>query len=426
MSEQSILSDDLLRQLISVGEVDILVGLPTHNHAKTAGETARMIRAGLLKYFPRARTAILNADAGSKDGTPELVTAAAISDTGESGVPQSLRTMHCISTTLSRTDRKGNALETILAAADLLRARACAVITPEATRITPEWVDRLVRPIYQDQFDLVTPTYRRHAFDGILITNLLYPVTRALFGKRVREPNPAEFAFSGKFGSYLMDQEAWRQELGESGAEFCFTAAAIAGGYRLQQSFLGTRDRAENRSADLVLAMRRILSALFWSLDEYYAVWSNNGSESQPVPTQGAEYEATFEPVRVNRKRLYEMFRSGVADLEPVLATILTPSTLEELKRCSNTAEATVPFSDELWATTIYEFAGSYHHAVISRDHIIQALVPLYRGRVHTFLEQTSAASPQKMEQDIEAVCQTFERCKPRLAAMWARQKGGS
>jgi hypothetical protein len=172
--------------------------------------------------------------------------------------------------------------------------------------------------------------------------------------------------------------------------------------------------------------MRRILSALFWSLDEYHAAWTNNNSESQPVPTQGAEYETTFEPVRVNRKRLYEMFRGGVADLEPVLATILTPPTLEELKRCISTAEATVPFSDELWARTIYEFAGSYHHAVISRDHIIQALVPLYRGRVHTFLEQISTASAQKVEQDIEAVCQTFERCKPRLLSIWARQQGGS
>lgn len=426
MSEESILSDDLLRQLISVGEVDILVGLPTHNSAKTAGETARMIRAGLLKYFPRARTAILNADAGSRDGTPGLVKAAVTNAAAESGMPQSLRTMHCISTTLAGTDRKGTALETIVAAADLLRARACTVITPEATRITPEWIDRLVRPIYQDQFDLVTPTYRRHAFDGILITNLLYPVTRALFGRRVREPNPAEFAFSAKLAACLMDEEGWRQELGESGAEFCFTAAAIAGGYRLQQTFLGTKDRAESRSADLVLAMRRILSALFWSLDEYYPAWNKNHAEAQPVPTQGVEYETTFEPVRVNRKRLYEMFRSGVADLEPVLAAILTSPTLQELKQCVKTADATVPFSDELWARTVYEFAGSYHHAVINRDHIIQALVPLYRGRVHTFLEQISTASAPEVEQDIEAVCRTFERCKPRLLSMWARQEGGS
>ena len=37
LAEESFLTDDFLRQLINVGEVDILVGLPTHNNAKTIG-----------------------------------------------------------------------------------------------------------------------------------------------------------------------------------------------------------------------------------------------------------------------------------------------------------------------------------------------------------------------------------------------------
>jgi len=425
LAEESILSDDLLRQLISVGEVDILVGLPTHNHARTVGHAAQMIRAGLLKYFPRQRAAILNADVGSKDGTSDVVKAAAISDGRELSAVQSLRTLHCISAQLAGSSNKGTAFQTIVAAADLLRARACVVVNPESVSMTPEWIDRLVRPIYREQFDLVTPVYRRHAFDGILITNLLYPVSRALYGKRVREPNPSDFAFSSRLGSDLMNQDSWRQEIKQAGAEFCFTAAAMAGGYRLLQSFLGPKERADVQSTDLVLAMRQILNALFWSLEEYYAAW-NHSSESQPVQTDGAEYDVTFEPVRINRKRLYEMFRSGVSDLEPVLASILTSPTLEELKRCASTQEATIPYSGELWTRTVYEFAASYHRTVINRDHIIQALVPLYRGRVHTFLEQMRGVSSQEVEQSIEALCQTFEQLKPNLLAIWTKQEGGS
>jgi len=425
LAEESILSDDLLRQLISVGEVDILVGLPTHNHAKTVAHIAQMIRVGLVKYFPRERTAIFNADAASRDGTSDLVKAASISDAREPSALQSLRTLHCISARLPGTPHKGTALQAIVAAADLLRARVCAVVTPETTSMTPEWIDRLVRPVYRDSIDLVTPVYRRHAFDGILITNLLYPVTRALYGKRMREPSPGDFAFSERMGAYLMGQDAWRQELGQSGAEFCFASAAIAAGYRLQQSFLGAKERAVNHSTDLVLAMRQTLRALFWSLDEYYPAWSGV-TQSEPVPTLGSEYEVTFEPMRVNRKRLHEMFRAGVNDLGPVLASILTAPTLEELKRCANTADATIPYSDDLWATTIYEFAASYHRTVISRDHIIQALVPLYRGRVHTFLEQCRGASAQDLEQNIEVLCQTFERLRPNLLAIWTKPEGGS
>jgi hypothetical protein len=172
--------------------------------------------------------------------------------------------------------------------------------------------------------------------------------------------------------------------------------------------------------------MRQILSALFWSLNEYYPAW-NNASESQPVPTLGVEYDVTFDSVRVNRKRWFEMFRSGVADLEPVLASILTAPTLEELKRCAGGQEATTPpYSDELWAKTVFEYAASYHRGVINRDHIIQALVPLYRGRVHTFMEQTRGASAQALEQNIEGLCRTFEQLKPNLLASWTSQEGGS
>ena len=92
MAEEDILSDELLRQLISVGEVDILVGLHTYNHAKTIGQVVQVVREGLLRYFPRERVAILNADGGSTDGSPDLVRAAAISDWRSGSKMAALRT----------------------------------------------------------------------------------------------------------------------------------------------------------------------------------------------------------------------------------------------------------------------------------------------------------------------------------------------
>jgi predicted component of type VI protein secretion system len=73
--EESILTDDFLRELINVGEVDLLVGLDTFNDAKTVGNVMQAVRAGLLRYFPRLRTVVVNADGGSRDGTQELVRA---------------------------------------------------------------------------------------------------------------------------------------------------------------------------------------------------------------------------------------------------------------------------------------------------------------------------------------------------------------
>ena len=67
MAEESFLTDDFLRQLINVGEVDILVGLPTRNNAKTIGSIVSTIQSGLLRGFPRERAVIINVDAGSRD-----------------------------------------------------------------------------------------------------------------------------------------------------------------------------------------------------------------------------------------------------------------------------------------------------------------------------------------------------------------------
>ena len=58
---------------MAVGQVDILVGLPTLNNAATVVDVARAIHVCFTRDLPRLRTVIINSDAGSTDGTPELI-----------------------------------------------------------------------------------------------------------------------------------------------------------------------------------------------------------------------------------------------------------------------------------------------------------------------------------------------------------------
>ena len=396
--------------------------MPTYNNAATIGQVVQTIRAGLLKYFPRERAVIINPDGGSRDQTQDLVRGASINDLQHSSDLQALRTLHCISTEYPGGPATGTALRTVLAAADLLRASACGVVSAESTTVEPEWIERLLRPVYQGNFDFVTPLYRRHKFDGLLLRNLVYPMTRAFYGKRVKEPYASEFAFSGQLGSHFLGQEIWTHEAGRSGTEMSLTISAITGGFRLAQAFLGVKPPVDARSADLVAAMRQTVGTLFWSLEPNFPLWSANSS-SQPVPTLSAGQEVTLEPLRVNRRRLYTMFRSGVAELEPVLKSILFPPTLSELQRIATLSEDEFCYGDELWARTVYEFAASYHKSVISRDHIVQALAPLYRGRAFTFLVENREASSEEVEQNIENLCLTCERLKPSLVEIWDGRK---
>ena len=422
MAEESILTDEFLRQLIDVGEADVLVGVPTYNNASTVGQVVQAIRAGLLKYFPRERAVIVNADGGSRDSTSDLVRGASINDLQSTTDLDALRTLHSISAEYAGGPSTGTALRTILASAELLRVSACAVVSPESTTIEPEWIERLLRPVYQNNYDFVTPLYRRHKFDGLLMSNLVYPMTRAFYGKRLREPYAAEFSFSGQLASHFLGQEIWTHEVGQTGTEIALTIAAVTGGFRLAQSFLGVKPHLDARSSDLVAAMRQTVGAMFWSLEPNVSLWSGV-RDSQPIPTLCAGQEVTLEPLRINRKRLFAMFRSGVAELEPVLKSILSPPTIAELQRLAALEEDDFAYGDELWARTVYEFAASYHKAVISRDHVVQALAPLYRGRAFTFLVENREASAEQVEQNIENFCLTCERLKPSLLELWDGRK---
>ncbi|HZR65562.1 MAG TPA: hypothetical protein VFA85_10470 [Terriglobales bacterium] len=418
MPDESILSDSFVRELMNVGDVDIVVGVPTYNDARSVGQVVQAVRAGLLKYFPRERSVIINADGGSRDGTQDLVCAAAISDINATSDIRALRTLHSITTQYSDGPASGIALHTILAGAELLQARACAIVSPESTTLEPEWIERLLGPVFRENNELVLPVYRRHKFDGLLIRNLVYPMAKALYGCAVREPYPADFAFSGELGSQFLAQDIWNQEQGRRGTELWMTLWAANGRRKLSQTFLGTKTRREDAPSDLVGAMRETAGTLFDSLDAYLPVWH---STPEPVhaPCSGCEAAISEEPSRLNRKRLFDMFKFGVRELDPVFLSILSSETHDELKGLASLPEERFSYSGEFWARTVYEFATAYHKAVIGRDHIVQALVPLFRGRVYTFLTENRDSSAEQVESRIEELSQAFERQKPRLVELW-------
>jgi len=398
--------------------VDILVAVPTYNHGQTVGPVVQAVRAGLLQYFPRARAAIINADGGSTDGTQDLVRAASINDASVSSNVRALRTLHSISTQYEGGPANGTALHAILAAADLLQARACAVVSPESTTLEPQWIERLLRPVLSDGKDMVLPVYRRHKFDGLLIQNLAYPMTRTVYRCPAREPYPADFGFSGALGSHFLAQDIWQHAQGRKGTELWLTLLALVERFKVVQSFVGTKARLENPRLDLVSAMRDTAGTLFSSMDTFASAWIS-GREPLEAPCQGCEPGGDLEPLRLNRKRLYEAFRLGASELEPVFLSILSPETHGGIRQLASTTEDNFVYSGELWTRTVYEFAAAYHKVVIDRDHIVQALVPLFRGRAFTFLTENQNASTEEFESNIEALCQTFENEKPYLLKLW-------
>src|SRR3982075_3999751 len=217
---------------MSVGEVDLLIGIPSYNNASTLGQTLQVVEGSLQQNFVRERAVILNVDGGSGDETRQLfVQSSERRGAGHKGLT-SLRTIHRIFCEYDRSPSQGLALRTIVAAADLLRARACAVIAPTTTNLTPSWIANLLRPVYREGLDFVAPLYVRSRFQGLLARDLLYPMNRAIFGQRIRELYSDEWGFSGRLASQCLEQDVWQEEAIRARPEAWMAITGIGGGLK--------------------------------------------------------------------------------------------------------------------------------------------------------------------------------------------------
>jgi glucosylglycerate synthase len=422
LTDEAFLTDEFLRQLMSVGEVDLLVGICSHNNAKTIGLTVATIEDSFRRHFSRDRVVIVNVDVGSRDGTSEIVL-----NTEARRIPSprgltSLRTEHRVVTRDANAPSEGTAgkaFRTLLAAADLLRAKACAIVSPLTSNLSDAWVKSLVQPAYHDNFDFIAPLYSRHKYDGLLARNLLYPISRAIFGRGIRELHPSEFGFSGRLASHCLNQDVWHQEAIRAAPEIWMALTAVSSEFQCCQSFLGPKAHpATSSGTNIVAAVCQTVGTLFWCLESQQPYWMER-TQPEPVRTFGPDHELTAEPVHINRKRIFELFQSGIADLSPILRSILAEDTHREIQRVAIQSDQKFRLENELWSRIICDFAASYHNDVLNRDHLIQALVPLYRGRIYSFLVKHEDSSLIEIEVDTENLCLEFERQKPYLIERW-------
>ncbi len=425
MPETSTLSEEFLRQLTAVGEVDILVGVPTFNNRDTIERVVSALQVGLTKYFQRERCVLINPDGGSTDGTPEIFKNASVEDFGLLLTSNPLRTFHRVSAPYHGIPGKETALRTLFTAADLLRAKACAIVSPDSLSITPEWVDSLIRPIYRENFDFVAPVYQRRKFDGLLVRGLVSPMVAALYGRKIHEPVGPDWGLSGRLACHFLGKDVWEEDITTFGLEIWMAMTAIVDQFRICESFLGPKVQAAKQyGQDVAGTVRQVVGALFRCLEAHEEFWKAQEA-AEALPLYGFQYNVALEPIPFSKRGITNAFRSQVEQLMPILESILTPQTLVEIRNLKQLPDREFHYPDELWVKTIYEFATAHHRSAISRDHLLQALPPLYRGWVSSFVTQNHKADAAKIDRNLESLGRDFERLKPYLIDRWGAEAGG-
>ena len=401
-----------------LGQTEILVGIPSFNNVDTIGHVVRAVSAGLAKYFPNRRAVLVNSDGGSTDGTPEVVSRAVV-DFGAMLVSDQQSPLQKIITPYHGIPGKGSAFRTIFEIARRLNAKACAVVDSDVRSITPEWIELLLRPILDEGYEYVSPYYLRHKYDGTITNSLVYPLTRAMYGQRIRQPIGGDFGLSGRLAEHYLDKHVWESDVARFGIDIWMTTEAIASGARVCQSFLGAKiHNPKDPTADLAVMLVEVMGAVFALMEEHQGVWLSL-TGSNPVKVFGFQYEVGVEPVHVNVEPMVSSFRHGLADLEPIWRQMLTPESMAGLLPLKDCPLQEFSIPDELWAQLVYDAAVACHRRVMPREHLLKALTPLYLGRTASFVLETQGLTSAEAEGRIESLCLVFETCKPYLAKCW-------
>jgi glycosyltransferase involved in cell wall biosynthesis len=436
MNKKTILTQKAYKKISEIKKADILVGIPSYNNENTIGHVVKAVRLGLTKYFPKFKSVIINSDCGSSDNTRKIVKQN-LNDYKEletiliaHEMHPYMRSLHTpiseMVTTFRGTPGKGKAFRRIFEIAHKLGVKAVVVVDSDLRSITPEWIQLLAAPIVFKDFDYVAPLYARHKYDGTITNSLIYPLARALYGKKIRQPIGGEFGFSARVLNEYMKKDIWDTDVAYYGIDIWMTSVALANGFKVCQSFLGAKIHNPKNIATLTPMFKQVIGTIFSLIEETHDKWKGIRG-SVDLPTFGFQARVIPEEVPQDFNNLFKRFQKGVEKRKVVWEEILKTENYKSLEKMATQPKKSYSFPIELWVKIIYDYIIFYHRFKnvfmdMSLPSVLESMIPLYFGFTSSFVLKTKNMSNQEAEKEIENTCLEFERLKPYLVKNWEKR----
>lgn len=208
--------------------LDLVIGIPSYNEADSISHVTKLIDVGLRKYFPKLKSAIVNSDNCSSDGTQDVF------------LSTSTATKKIYLSTGKNSKGKGRNILNIIKFAKDNNAKAVALFDADVRSIESKWVKLLVSPILKDEVDLVTPLYRRNRMEGNTTNHLMYPYLFAIYNMKIQQPIGGEFGLSKKLYEKIINQKKWESTY-LYGIDIMITALALKNKMKIKQQYLGRK-----------------------------------------------------------------------------------------------------------------------------------------------------------------------------------------
>jgi glycosyltransferase involved in cell wall biosynthesis len=392
-----------------VTQADIVVGIPSYNEASSISVPTQQADKGLSKYYGERSAVIINCDNHSPDNTHQVF------------MQTATKTPKIYLSTEEGTKGKGNNLRNLFAKAVDLSAKAVIVLDADLKSVTPLWIRNLGEPLF-DEYHFVSPLYVRHKYDGTITNNLAYPLTRALYGRRVRQPIGGDYGFSGELARIYAEADGWCDSAGEFGIDIWMTTTALRNRMAVIQSFMG-RPKI-HKPKDLVAVVDdlfpNVVLTIFELMCRYESFWKEV-KWSRPTAVFGfgmGELEMP-PPVEADINVLSAKFGNGLSEHWDLYKAVLDSQNINKVEEVASLPSDGFEFPTGLWAKVLYDFAIAYKNQQIPRDNLVAGLAPLYYGKTLSFVLETQAMNTQQVEEFIEDQCVQFEKTKSYLLERW-------
>jgi hypothetical protein len=416
----SLISDELLRQLMAAGQADLLVGIPTLNNASTIEPVLAAVHQAIAGGGVERRVLIVNSDGGSDDGTQALVLKASHSHAATLRASHSLRTMHRIVVPYHGLPGKRAAIRTLFAAADLLQTRAVAIVDPSATSPSAESLRALFLVGMDDRTDFVTACPARDPREAPLVTQAVRPLLAAALGASFDDPIGEEFVASGAYVADALRQPVWDDEPLRAGVDLWLRVHALAGPFKTVQVQAPARARLTPPDPpSLRSVVQQVLAATWTSLDLYAGRWVHGepvrtpatlGDPGEPPPPQAWDWT-----------EMARACQAAARDLQPLWNRTLKPALLRDLLAAIGAAPLGI--GDALWADVLVDYTAAWRRGRGRTDDLSASFFPLYLGRAATYLREADGLAPDVARARLDALAREVRERRSRLVDAW-RQAG--
>ncbi|MDQ3149288.1 MAG: glycosyl transferase family 2 [Chloroflexota bacterium] len=421
----SALDAEGLAEVRRIGSADLMVGIPSFGNAETIGYVVRATTAGMVQYFPDLKPILVNADGNSSDDTPRVAVSTESPDYLEKVILVSPKhKLQRISFTYQGTSGKGTAVRALFEVARELKVKAMVMVDSDLRSIVPEWVELLAGPILKGGYDFVAPMYARYKYDGTITNNISYPLTRALYGTRIRQPIGGDFGVSGDLVNRYLELDTFDELTARFGIDIWMTHSAINEGFAVCQARLGAKIHdAKDPASDLGPMFRQVVGTLFKLAGRYEDRWLRVRG-SHPIPEYGFERVVAPEEIKVNHAKLIDTFEQARLAQGDAWTQMLSAEQLERVMGLAVDGDSSAfHFSADLWVRCLYDTLVAFHRPGADRERLLAALTPLYFGRTAGFISDTLEMTTDQAERVVEDQARQFEELKPYLVTRWAEMR---